>query len=671
MPTYIMGDNPIMEQPILKDILIIFALAVAVLLVCHRIRVPLVVGLIVTGMLAGPYGLRLIRAVNEVQTLAQIGVVLLLFTIGLEFSFKHLLSIGKAALLGGGIQIGVTVLAVFLIAKLYGLQIGQAIFAGFLVSHTSTVIMLKLLQQRGEVDSPHGRIGLGISIFQDLMTIPMVLITPLLAGIQGGEGKSPLMIVAAGLAILGIAWLGGKYVVPKVLYHVARTRNRELFLLTVLLLCLAVALLTYSLGLSLALGAFLAGLIVSESEYSHHALANVVPFRDVFTSFFFISIGMLLNVGFLVDHIVFVTVAAGGLLVLKFVVAGAAAMALGVPLRTGILAGLALAQIGEFSFVLAEEGLEYGLFPGQSYQLFLAVIVMTMVANPFIFVHANRIAHSLLHLPWPRSLRRERMDQQLRQAGGHEAHADHLVIVGFGLNGRNLAHAAKAAGIPYAIIESNPTTVRQETARGEPILYGDATHAAMLLRVGLAEARIMVIAINDPQAIRRITRIARSMNPRVYIIVRTRYAIEVEPLYQLGADEVVAEEFETSVEIFTRVLSRYLVPRDEIDRLTADIRADGYQMFRKPRLETRDLADVRFALRDLEIVSLRVSDSSELAGGTLGEMDLRKRFGTTLLAISRHHRIIANPGAQEQILPEDVLIVLGPAQRIRELSENL
>ncbi len=275
-----------MGIPLLNDIFIIFGLSVAVLFICHRLRVPTIVGFLFTGILAGPYGLGLINGVQDVETLAEIGVVLLLFTIGIEFSFQRLLQIRKSFLLGGSIQVSLTVLVTFVIARQLGQSVGASIFTGFLIALSSTAIVLKLIQGRAEVDSPHGRVTLGILIFQDIIIVPMILITPLLAGANGNPVESVIVLTAKGIGIIALVIVSARWIVPKVLYQIARTRNRELFLLSIVVICLAVAWITSSAGLSLALGAFLAGLIISESEYSHQALGNILPFRDVFTSFF-------------------------------------------------------------------------------------------------------------------------------------------------------------------------------------------------------------------------------------------------------------------------------------------------------------------------------------------------------------------------------------------------
>jgi len=631
---------------------------------------PAVVGFLLTGIFVGPYGFGLVKAVHEVEILAEIGIVLLLFTIGIEFSLERLLQIRKSVLMGGSLQVLLTFLATLFIARRFGQAFGEAVFIGFLVALSSTAIVLKLIQERAEVDSPHGRTTLGILIFQDIIIVPMILVTPLLAGATGNLGESVLVLLAKGIGIILLVMVSTKWIVPQVLYQIARTRNQEVFLLSVVVICLGVAWLTSKAGLSLALGAFLAGLIISESEYSHQALGNILPFRDVFTSFFFVSIGMLLDVGFLFQQPGTIALIALGVLVLKSIIACFATVLLGFPFRTSILVGLALSQVGEFSFILSRTGVEHGLLAGNIYQMFLAFSILSMAATPFIITLAPRAAVIILRLPLPKRLISGFYPVPEIKVKGKK---DHLIIIGFGVNGRNVARAARLSGIPYAVIEMNPETVRNEQAQGEPIYYGDSTQEVVLQHANIKDARIVVTAINDPASTRRITEIIRRLNPKVHLIVRSRYLQEMKPLYELGANEVIPEEFETSVEIFTRVLAKYLIPRDEIEALVAEIRSDGYEMLRSLFRESSSFSDLNLQLPDVEISTLRVVERSPLVGKSLAEIELRKKYGVTVLAIRRNSQILSNPNVNMPFCANDVLFVLGPPDRVAEvagLSQN-
>jgi len=656
-------------MPVLTEIVIIFGLSLTVLFVCHRLRVPAIVGYLVTGALAGPQGLGFIKAVHEVETMAEIGVVMLLFSIGIEFSMKNLLRIKRAVLLGGSLQVLLTLGASFAVAREFGQPAGRSVFIGFLVCLSSTAIVLKLLQERAEIDSPHGRTTIGILIFQDIIIVPMLLLTPLLAGKTGSPGSSLLILLLKGVGVIFLVVLSARWVVPQLLFQIARTRSRELFLLGIIVICLGVAWLTYKIGLSLAFGAFLAGLIISESEYSHQAFSNILPLRDIFTSFFFVSIGMLLNVGFLFQHPGTIAVEAGGVLVVKVVMGAMAILFLGLPLRTSILGGMALAQIGEFSFVLSRQGVGYGLLPGDLYQFFLDVSVLTMAATPFILAASSPVADFFSRMPLPGRLKRGLYPVPGMAEMNEAIHLDnHLIIIGFGVNGRNVARAARFSGIPYVVVELNPETVRTERGKGENIYYGDATQEAVLANAHIREARILVIVIPDAAATRRITALARRLNPDVHIITRTRFVEEVDPLYHLGADEVIPEEFETSVEIFSRVLGKYLVPKNEIGRLVAEVRADCYGLLRSPSRDTVSYSDLKSHIPDVEISTFRVNEESPVVGKTLSQIRLRKDYGVTLLAIRRDNQVRANPGGETKIHANDLLIVLGDPASVSGLG---
>lgn len=650
---------------LLTDIFIIFSLSVVVLYICHRLNLPTIVGFLISGLLAGPHGLGLIGAVHEVEILAEVGVVLLLFTIGIELSFTKLLKIRRSVLMGGSIQVGLTILVTFIIARQVGYGTGESIFLGFLISLSSTAIVLKLIQERAEVDTPYGSTTLGILIFQDVIIVAMILAVPLLAPVKVVQGESLMVLLLKGVGVIVFVIVSARWIVPRILYQIVKTRNREVFLLSIFVICLGVTWATSSAGFSLSIGAFLAGLIISESEYGHEALSNVLPFRDVFTSFFFISIGMLLNIGFLFQESLLVLLLAAGVLLIKSFLAGTAAILLGLPLRTAIIVGLGLSQVGEFSFILSETGIEYGILDENSYQMFLAVSVITMLLTPFIIVFAPRIADNILKLPIPDRLR-EGLSPILANHLTREK--DHLIIVGFGLNGRNIARAARAGGIPYVIIEMNPDTVKSEQAKGEPIFYGDAAGEIMLNHVNIKDARIIVSVINEPIANRKIVELAKRLNPEIYMVVRTRYVNEVQDLYELGADEVVPEEFETSIEIFTRVLENYLIPKNQIEDLIAEVRSDGYKMFRNSSMQTLSNSESKFQLPDIKISTLLVTENSILVGKSLANMDLRKKYGVLVLAVRRDSKIISNPSSHMKICADDELFVLGAPGKVSELS---
>lgn len=652
-----------MDITLFKNISILLAFSIVVLLICYRFKIPEIIGFLLTGIMAGPYGLGIFTNMQEIDFLAEIGVVLLLFTIGIEFSFKSLLDLKKQFFIGGTLQVLLTFGATFLITMILGISINTAIMAGFLVSLSSTAIVLRILQDRDEMGSPHGRIIVGILIFQDIISVPMMLLIPFLSGSSGSLFQSiPILLLeVAGLVLLvivGMVWL-----VPKVLYRVARTRSQELFMLSVVVILLAMAWLTSSIGLSLALGAFLAGLIISESPYSTQALGGILPFRYVFTSFFFISIGMLLDLQFVLANPVVILLAVAAVILIKALLAGATTITMGYQMRTATLVGLALSQVGEFSFILSKLGLDNGLLTPDMYQLFLATSILTMALSPFLINWSPRISDTICKLPLPHRFIEESCETKPEAT----TVKDHLVIIGYGLNGKNLSRAAKAANVPYVIIEMNPDTVAEEKAKGEPIHYGDATNEKVLEHANIKDARVVVIAISDAGATRRITSVIREMNPKVHIIVRTRYLNEMKPLKEKGADEVVPEEFETSLEIFALVLKKYMVPRDKVDALTSELRSEGYcALRRKP--SSYVLSDLDAPEWNSEISTMRIREGSIVAGKTIKEIDLRNKYGVTILLVKRGTENIYNPDAEMPLQAGDTVFVFGAPGELSRAS---
>jgi len=543
---------------ILFDITIIFAVSVVAVLICYRLRIPSSAGFLLAGVLAGPDVLGLVRGVEDIEHLAEIGVVLLLFVIGLEFSLSSIYDMRRQFLTGGTVQMFGTALVVGAGTYLMGSDVAQSAYLGFVVALSSTAIVLKMLQERAELDSPHGRMVLGTLIYQDIAVVPLMLAAPLLAGDSAASGSpSVLVLLARVVGVAAVAFVAYRWAVPWLLFQIARTRNREAFLLGVLTICAGIALLTQQAGLSLALGAFLAGLIISESEYSHQAVGVILPFRDAFMSLFFVSIGMLLDVDFLLSQPARLAALTLGILLIKPVVGAVAALAVGLPVRNAVLAGMSLGQIGEFSLVAMTAAVTAGLLGDDMFQTVLDTAVLSMLLAPAMFAVAPRVAQTLQNTSPASRFGRGSGSARLTVEHPYE---EHIIIVGFGVTGRNLARAARTAGIPYAVIEINAEVVRDELQKGEAIHYGDATYEAILHHVEVEKARAIVVVINDPAAARRIVELARRLAPRALIVVRSRYLKEMEALYSLGADEVIADELEISKEVLSSVLARFQEP---------------------------------------------------------------------------------------------------------------
>ncbi|HOL41518.1 cation:proton antiporter [Methanospirillum sp.] len=644
-------------------IVVVFIIAVLLLIILYRVKIPSVVAFLIAGFLVGPSGLGLITNEESISFFAELGVIFLLFTIGLEFSVSRILKSRRYVLIGGLVQVLSTILIWTSLMQITGMDLAHAFFWGMLISLSSTAIVMKVLADRMEVDSPHGRATLGILIFQDLIVIPMVMITPVLAGTTDTD-ISLVRLLIGSFVIIAVVYISARYVVPALLLHAARLKNREMFLFIVMGTCLIVAYLTSEFGLSMALGAFLAGIIISESEYSTHAMSSILPFRDLFTSFFFISIGMIFNLQFFVHNPVIIAELVLLVIGIKYATGTLASLLAGLAPRACVMTGISLAQVGEFSFVLATAGNSLGFFAQDSFQLFLDVSIVTMGVAPLLMGISGKIAP-----PLSSPLCRIIPDRTAGDDPVGQDLEDHIIIVGYGLNGKNVARSADIAGVPYRIIEMNPDTVREEKAKGKPIMFGDAAQGEVLKKAGIAKARVLVIVVNDPFGTQQIVQTARMLNPAVHIIVRTRYMGEVATLMELGADEVIPEEFETAVEIFTRILYTYLIPTSEIERLVSEIRAGGYQMLRSINTPSYSFDDLRVLVPDVEIRTIRIADDSQYAGKMLKETMIRSTYQVSIVAIRRGQQMIVSPGGDEILCAKDLVMVLGsPDNIIRAFS---
>ncbi len=560
-----------MDVPLIREIVIIFSLALMVLLLLNRARIPAILGFFVTGVIAGPSVLGAVSA-GSIESLAELGVILLLFTIGLEMSPERFGEFRRTAFIGGTLQIGLTVSVVSILTLVLGLSPGKAVFLGFLISLSSTAVVLKVLQDFHETEAPHGQASLAILIFQDVAAVPMILTVPFLAGLAATT-SAPVTLLTASAVLLGTL-VSARWLVPRLFDVVAATGSREIFLLTVILVCASVTWLTGEVGLSPALGAFLAGLIVANTEYAHRAQGTILPFQvfhfshrqpyfpwaqgtilpfqEVFLSFFFVSLGMLLDVRFFLGHIYIIVLAVIGVLLIKVALNSLVGFILGYSARVVVLLGLVLAQIGEFSFILSETGLRYGLMDRLTFQAFLSVSLITMAITPFLISLSPRISERIVHaelhprIKNGRAYRRPSVDLR-----------DHLIIIGMGITGRRLAYTCEEHGIPYIGLDVNPEAVRRARDEGLNVYYGDGTHLAVLRHFNVPEAAVMVVAIADYRSTVHAIHEARALNEGMKIIARIRGFENTERLYTAGADVVVSEKREATRRISGEIFSCY------------------------------------------------------------------------------------------------------------------
>lgn len=669
------------EAELIMSVVVVLACAIAVLFVGRRLRMPFIIGYFITGIIVGPACLGLVTE-EQVSLLAELGVILLMFTIGLEMSLKSLLSMKKIVLIGGTLQLVITTAAVWAVMVAVGFASNLALFIGFLVAHSSTAVIMNLYQNSGEIDTKHGKIALGLLIFQDLNVIPMMLMVPILAGSAETNLFGELLNFGVGMVILVIVLAAAIFLVPRFLTRVALTRSKELFIISIVAICFGIAWLMSLNGVSLALGAFLAGIAISESDYSHEVIGQILPFRDLLTSFFFVSIGMMLNLVYVWEHLVLIIAIAVLLLLGKTAINFISVKAIGIASGAALLSAIGLSQVGEFSFILGSTGLEAGILTQDVYQVFLAITIVTMAITPFAVNAGPAIAKKLIKPKVPGGSifgnDKEACDVQPKE---------HVIIVGYGLAGQYVAKALKRVDIPYIILELNAETVNREKKRGERIVYGDATRDAILEYAGITKARTIVISIPDMEAIKAIICTARRINPRINIITRSRFISETEELYRLGADEVIVDEREAALQIFRRILANEQVPQQDLDQYVKQIRNDLYDQyidakmtpnaretegngwFEAIRLKAKSIDEKTAASRS-SVEQIHVGRNCEVAGKRLSDIHLRANYGVSVIAVRRGEEggdTVVAPDGNTMLEEGDTTVVIGDRAAITEI----
>jgi CPA2 family monovalent cation:H+ antiporter-2 len=648
-------------MPVLQDILIILAASIVIIVISSRLKIPAVVGFLITGMLIGPHALALVKNPAEIELFAEIGIVLMIFIVGIEFSLSKLKQIKRLIIKAGGGQVIITILAVVLIALLLGYKTQNSIFFGFLVSLSSTAIVLKLLQDRQEVDSPQGRINLGILLFQDLSVVPMIVLVPLLALKGEADLDSTLLKISLAVVSVIVIIIAARYLMPPILNVIVKTRLKEIFIIGSLFLCLGMAYATYELGLSLALGAFVAGIIISESRYSTQIVADILPFKEGFNSLFFISVGMLLDLRYVYENYYTALGLGAGIFLLKALIVIFIVLALKYPARIAIISGLGLAQIGEFSFIIARLGFDYELIPNSMYQAFLASSVLTMIFTPFAFNLSPKVAIRLtkgkMVLPAKKKIEGK--------------FANHVVIVGAGISGKTLARVLNETGVRYIFVELNPETVKRMAADGEAVVYGDASRYTILQEAQIKTARAIVFVISDPSIIHYAIANARRLNKNVYIIVRTRHVADIDKLYEAGADMVFAEEYEASIEIVSRVMSLYGLPPNIINTQINIIHQQRYGLLRgsTDAQSINDQIARIIAAGTTEV--FYVMQNSKAVGKTIKELAIREKTGATVISVVRGNEHFPNPSLKFTFQEGDMVVLMGIHAQVEKAVEYL
>lgn len=661
--------NIAVSLPFLNEIVVLFLVSVIIAYLCYKIKLVPIVGFLIAGVLIGPNALALVQDQELVDMLAEIGIILLLFTIGIEFSLEKLARIRSAIFIGGGLQVLFTVASVVGIFLLLTVDWKIGVYTGFLVALSSTAIILGLLSEQNKTDTPVGRLSLAVLIFQDFAIIAMVLLVPLLSGESSTTSDILIVLGKAILLIAAIIFLARK-LVPWILEKVAQTRRQELFLLTVMAICFGTAALTNLADVSLALGAFLAGLVVSESHYSDHALSEILPLKTIFNAVFFVSVGMLLDVTFVFEYPLLLLGIVIGVLILKFVLSTVSLLVLGYPIRVAAASGIVLSQIGEFSFVLERAGRKVGLEPGGfgevGSQMFIAVSVVLMLLTPLFLSISPKVGELLSKTPLKKFGEKKNNKSESKVDLSLE---DHVILIGYGPAGRNLARIFSETDIPFIVIEMNPKSVHEMHEKGMNAMYGDATRSHILEHAHIQKAKLCVIAINEPDANPRIIKLAKYLNPTIQIIVRTRYLAQAESMKLAGADTVVPEEMETTVRLFSSVLSAYMIPDEEIQQHIRELRAEDYQIMKGSIQEAHLMV-----LQGLDEVGLHtraviVRTGSKAAGKTLAELKLRNTYEITVLTIQRGSENVGNPAGDFKLESGDRLVMVGLATKFAEAAE--
>ena len=650
-------------------LVVLLAIACAVLFLLTRLRLPPVVGYLVSGILLGPHGLGLISGSDPVRLLAEIGVLLLMFTLGLEFDTSSFRRFRDVVLGGGSLQILLTLVTAMVAGAFLGWPLRTAIFLGCIMALSSTAVVLRSLMQHGLVDTLPGRLTVGILILQDLSVVPMMILLPIEGGTPAQVSVSLIGAAARAALLLAATFILTQYLMPRLLHVIASARSPELLLLSTLTICFGMAWLSHLLGVSYALGAFLAGLILGGSEYAQQMTADLAPFREVLSGIFFVAMGMLLDPVFALTNWVPVTVFLAIILLAKTAITTAAVAGFGYPLPVALQVGINLAQIGEFSFLIALLGVQNGLITQDFYQAAIAAAVISMILAPVATRLSSSIASAAARAtsgimgPWARGKTPEpETDPPLD---------GHILVLGYGTVGRTLGEVLLTNKIPFLALEIDPLLVRQARRAGHPVRYGDASSEEMLRGAGLERARTLVVTLPDHVLERSVLKTARRLNPHIHILARGRRGAEDEELYRDGADEVVHEAFEVGIEFLARVLRRLNISKQSIERQLGRLRGGRYEVFRREDFTPLPLGDVARSLDALRVEFLEIPPGSPLVGRSLRDAGVREATGALILAVVREGRIIPSPEAWFILQEKDTILVSGANEQVAEVETLL
>jgi len=653
---------------LIVDLVSVFAVAACGGLLAALLKQPVLLGYIIGGMVVGPTGLGLIKEIVQVETLAQFGVAFLLFALGVEFSLTELKKVKAIALGGGTLQIILTILVTVFVCGVtgaWGTLPAKGVFLGSILSLSSTAVVLKCLMERNETETPHGQVMLGILVVQDLALGLMLAVLPALH--QPGEAIGVAVVMALvkiGLFAAG-AYAAGIWLIPRLLRLLAGTESKELFLLGVVTICLGIALLTEYLGLSIEMGAFVAGLMISEVEYADETLTIVEPLRDIFASLFFAAIGMLIDPVFLWQNLELILGLVALVFVGKFLIITPLVRLFRYPLKTALIAGLGLAQIGEFSFVLASEGQALGLVSRRIYLLILGTTAVTLMLTPFILRLLPFLFDFAESIPW---LKPYLVNDQALDLSADLPQKNHIVVCGYGRIGQNLVKLLQQYQLPVVVIDQSESRIQQLREAGIPYVYGNSVSLHVLETAGVSHAQGMAIALPDPASIRLCLKRALELCPELDTVVRATQDKNIEVLYQLGAKEVIQPEFEASLEMANHLLIAVGLLPDLVQQKIQEIRQNHYLDLRPERSAAEVSQYLQKVTRDLNRRWYDLPTNSPLIGMTLEEVNMRYLTGVSLMAIRRADgEEIDYPNHQTTFLLGDRLLVVGSNQELNAL----
>lgn len=628
--------------------------------VAHRLRQPLIVGYILAGVIVGPQtGGFTVSNLHDIEQLAEVGVALLLFSLGLELSFSELAPVRRVALIGGTLQITATIGLGILLALALGWDWQAAMWFGALVSLSSTMVVLKTIQAQGRLGTLSSRVMLGILVVQDLAVVPLMILLPELSTPE----FDPVRVVTAtgrAIVLLGAIILVSTRVVPRVMALVARGNSRELFLLTTTAIALGVGLVAWLFGLSLALGAFVAGLVISESDYAHQALSDVMPLRDIFGMVFFLSVGMLLDPMQVWDHLYTVLAVVVVISIGKGIILAALVWLFGYVNVVPLAVGLTLFQVGEFAFVLARAGLSLGVLTTDVYAIVLNTAIVTMVLTPIVSGQVAKL------YAWRRARRPAEAFESLNIP--RKGLDGHIVVVGAGRVGRSVVDALVHLGLPSVVIELNDRRVTQARDSGLPVIYGDASQAVVLEAARIGHARALLVTVPSFPDVRSIVQTARRLRPDLPIVARADSSEAVAALRTLHVNDVASPEFEAGIEMTRQGLAYLSVPAYDILRVANHIRRDRYGPVSTGQVTPDLLPSLGEITRQLDLAWLHILDASPFVGRSLKELRVRTTTGASVVGLRRRGEFTPNPEADVRFEAGDLVAALGTPDQIARLE---